>query len=470
MTVELVTVPNVEIVATGKYQLSTGEVTFTQEDLEAAVASQNDPAIKPPRLKLGHESDWGDAEPCFGKVMNMRLSENRQAIIGDYVGVPAWLAPILATAFPSRSIEGAINATTATGKTHRLVIDAVSMLGVMLPGVSTLEDLADMYGDEQPEGTEITAGVAIAASRDEGETVLVGGEHLRGSVSTEDVRREYYEMLGEDKYLWWVTDIRLNPAELIVQDDDEGDLYRVPFSVTDDQVTFADPIAVEILFVDKTSEAVEATASRSRSVAVFASRDESRTLKQEDSMDHAKAIRASLGLPEDATDEQVHAALESLKASQSDDDKPTGESEDDGDESTETEGDESEAEGDEEQDGEPADEGTVRVDAKKWQETVSAAAEGRAARQEQLTERRERILASAVSDGKIAPASKDAWRKKLISAPEATEQELESLAAGLLPVEETPVAAGSDSTQDAYDANLFPELAAKRDTTITKEA
>ena len=127
-------------------------------------------------------------------------------------------------------------------------------------------------------------------------------------------------------------------------------MYRVPFTVTDDQVAFADPIAVEIQFVDKTSEAVEATASRSRSVAVFASRDESRTLKQEDSMDHAKAIRASLGLPEDATDEQVHAALESLKASQSDDGTPNGEPEDDGDESTETEGDESEDEdGDEDE-------------------------------------------------------------------------------------------------------------------------
>lgn len=137
----LVTIPNVPIVATGTYQLSTGEATFTHEDLVGYVNSVDDPAVKPARLKIGHMSEFGDGEPCFGKVLNPRLSEDGQTVIGDYVGVPAWLAEVLPVAYPSRSIEGALNATTATGKKHRLVVDAVSLLGVTLPGVSTLEDL-----------------------------------------------------------------------------------------------------------------------------------------------------------------------------------------------------------------------------------------------------------------------------------------------------------------------------------------
>lgn len=187
-----------------------------------------------------------------------------------------------------------------------------------------------------------------------------------------------------------------------------------------------------------------------------------------------KLIRASLGLSEDATDEEVLAAAAALKAAQDEaagDDKPV----DDDKPVEEPEGDDDEGEDDDKPAAEATDEGVVKVDAKVWNDTVAAASEGRAARKEQLTERRESILAKAVSDGKIAPASKDAWRTKLKSEPATAEAELESLAAGLLPVEETKVEAGSDSSNDAYDPGLFPELQASAGGqqlpgTIVKEA
>src|SRR4051812_47819519 len=132
-------IDNVEIISTGvEYPLSTGPTTFTEEDLSDAVAATQDPAIVSPRIKLGHASGYnealvGDAEPAFGRVEDLRLGNNDQSIYGNYVGTPEWLTAVLGVAYPSRSIEGSFDVTTATGKTYKLVISAVSLLGIYWP-------------------------------------------------------------------------------------------------------------------------------------------------------------------------------------------------------------------------------------------------------------------------------------------------------------------------------------------------
>lgn len=462
----LVTIPNVPIVATGTYQLSTGEATFTHEDLVGYVNSVDDPAVKPARLKIGHMSEFGDGEPCFGKVLNPRLSEDGQTVIGDYVGVPAWLAEVLPVAYPSRSIEGALNATTATGKKHRLVVDAVSLLGVTLPGVSTLEDLAGAYGSEMPEGTTIESGDLITASQ-----AINGSQGLReqiaAAVNVEDVRRSYYETLNAEQWGFWVREIQIDPNTLIVSDDESGDLFQVSFEVNGSEVTFGDPVQVEIQYVEKVS-AGSAESGVNRKVAVFASRDESRDNTDKETEMDSKRIRASLGLPEDATDEEVFAEQARLRglAASAEEDKGTEPASDESDE--DDEGDEPESD----EDGEDGDEDgpeTKRVDAKVLEQLKRDAAEGVAARKEQLTERRENILAAAVKAGKISPKSKDAWRKKLMAAPEATEQELNELEAGLIPVKETPVEASAEAGDAGYDQSLFPEAGSAGSGLVTQE-
>src|SRR5262245_35657764 len=76
---DLVDVEDVEIVQTGiEYQLASGPKTFTVDDLRDAVDSQGDPAIKRPRLKLGHVADLGlldDGQPAIGTVAGMRLEQ-----------------------------------------------------------------------------------------------------------------------------------------------------------------------------------------------------------------------------------------------------------------------------------------------------------------------------------------------------------------------------------------------------------
>jgi hypothetical protein len=48
---------------------------------------------------------------------------------------------------------------------------------------------------------------------------------VRASVSVEDISRQYYETAG---YSMWITQMHVDPLELIVADDSDGKLYRVP--------------------------------------------------------------------------------------------------------------------------------------------------------------------------------------------------------------------------------------------------
>lgn len=104
---QLVTVPDVEILASGTWNLAIGgERTFTAEDLAAAVQASQCPAIGSPVLKLGHVDPRFDGEPAVGRVTDLRLTSSGAKISGDLAGVPAWLAAALPSAYPNRSIEG----------------------------------------------------------------------------------------------------------------------------------------------------------------------------------------------------------------------------------------------------------------------------------------------------------------------------------------------------------------------------
>jgi len=281
----LSTVRNVEILKTGiEYPLSTGPATFTPEDLADAVAAQDDPAISQPRIWLGHPDDPRihgkrapggppSGEPAVGKVTSMHLEEDGNLIVGDLEGTPRWIAHIMASAYPSRSIEANFDVETVTGHKWRLVISGLALLGVVWPGVSTLEDIASLYTEAGPDGVEV-----IEASQEAPVNIIAAaGRTVVGQITVEDLRRQYYESLTGDQAWWWIRAIYLDPNELIV-DDDEGALYRVTYDVNGDQITFADPKAVKVKYVNAANGGVTAeTINANRThVALFASRAESR--------------------------------------------------------------------------------------------------------------------------------------------------------------------------------------------------
>jgi hypothetical protein len=282
---QLTTRANIEICKTGiEYPLASGPTTFTPEDLAQAVAAQDDPAIAQPRIWLGHPDDPRihgkrapggppSGEPAIGKVTNMRLVEDGNAIVGDLEGIPIWLNNIFASAYPSRSIEGNFDVETVTGHKWRLVISGLALLGVVWPGVSTLEDIASLYTEAGPADVEV-----IEATKEQPVTITAAASRqVVGQVTVEDLRRQYYESLTGEQAWWWIRAIYLDPNELIV-DDDEGALYRVPFTTSGDNIAFGDAKEVKVKYVNASNGGIAAETINANRVHVvlFANRAESR--------------------------------------------------------------------------------------------------------------------------------------------------------------------------------------------------
>lgn len=263
----LTTLADVQIVKTGiEYPLSSGPTTFTPEDLASAVNAQSDPSVPQPRIWLGHFDDkriHGErtsgvpsGEPAVGKVCDMRLTEEGHCIVGDLTGVPVWLGNIVASAFPSRSIEGRFNVKTPTGRKHRLVITGLALLGVTWPGVGTLEDIASLYTEAGPADIKIT-------EASEEQPVTITATHKRqinAQVTVEDLRRAWQLTIANDpqKFNWWLRSIYIEPNELIVDADDGGTLLRQPFTVNGDKIKFGKPKKVKIQYVNASHGGVEA--------------------------------------------------------------------------------------------------------------------------------------------------------------------------------------------------------------------
>jgi hypothetical protein len=145
----LVTIPGVELCAVGTWNASTGTTTFTREDLAECVGALDCPGVRNPVLKLGHDEADGaglrwDGEPTVGWIANMRISNDDAKVIGDYTGMPGWLAGILPSAYPDRSIEMYRPFVCQIGHTHPAVITAVALLGVSHPAVGVLQSLQDV--------------------------------------------------------------------------------------------------------------------------------------------------------------------------------------------------------------------------------------------------------------------------------------------------------------------------------------
>lgn len=444
---KMVIVPGIPVIEVGvEYPLSTGKVAFTEADLADAVKAANEePAVKAPRMKLGHAegSVWAGTEtgqPNWGNFTNLRLTPDGQQILAD-LETWDWLAEVLPIAYPSRSIEGQLGHKTSTGRFYRLVIEAVAMLGVELPGVSTLDDVRELL-TTRPE-------VAVVAEKAQ---VVV-----RAQADVEDVRRAFISQVAVgDRSWWWIRSMRLSPDEVIACDDESGELYRIPFSIQDHNVNFGDPVQVVTEYRDINDS--EPAVAASRWTKTWATAASSRTFDdKEDGMD-PKQLRAQLGLPEDATDEQVKSRISELRASveQADDSVDTtsveagdGDDEDeDGDGEQSTPAPETAAQ-EEAPVAEPI--GAVRVDAAAFRQLQLDARAGREARQEQLKVERDNALDQAIMAGKFPPASRDHYRKLWDKDPKGTRDFIDSLESNVI-----PVSAQADGASDASDTATDP--------------
>lgn len=467
--VALVTIPNVELVSVGDWHASTGDITFTAEHLAAAVAAMDDASVHAPRLRIGHTPPSYNAEmsaggfeeqPAFGRFENLRLNATGTTIVADAVGVPAWLAEILPSAFPSRSIEGFWNVQTAQGRSHDFVITSVALLGVSMPAVETLEDLRLAFGAEMPDGVEFLSGDRVAATR--------GGEmpenRVAASVTYTDVRHSFYEDVAEgDRYWWWICDFIMSPSTVIA-DDDEGGLWSIPYTLKGESVEWGEPVEVRIQYVEAESGKVAASKPADLAgyraeyvsgggslhlpappapVFVAASSRPIDRVRAENTNEGGSTVdistlRDQLAMPDATDDEVIAAAAEKLAAT------PEEEPE------VET----PEVEEAAEPTGavvEPAALAQLQADAKL----------GREAREQQIAADRESIVKERIDGGFIAPASKAGHLAELAKGGEiekAHRAYLASLTSVLVPVDERGRSGESQNDTQAALTNVRAHL------------
>lgn len=263
---ELVTMPGVDLVAAGSWDLSSGRNTFTREDIQNAIEAAKCPAVGPPVIKLGHVDPRFDGEPAIGRVTNLRADESGNKLLGDLADMPGWFGSIANAAYPKRSIEGSYGFKCQIGHDHPFVITGLALLGVTAPGVGVLgglPDIASLYGIHAAAAGEV---FRTAPQDIEGDVV---------AVTEEDVRRAYYANSGAPP-TWWITELQMSPTQLVVAGTD-GDIYRVPFTIEgeDGDVSFGEAELIK--------DFAELTASRGTGhVVTYASAAASKTFIPED--------------------------------------------------------------------------------------------------------------------------------------------------------------------------------------------
>ncbi|UVF60278.1 capsid maturation protease [Gordonia phage Murp] len=445
----LATIPRVELGSVGTWNISNIDGWHpTANDFASAIAALDCPAVRRPVLKPGHSDGPGD--PTLGLIDNMAMTDDGQTLVGDYVGVPAWLAAadsegrsVIASAYADRSGEWEHNYVCQLGHTHPFVLHAVSLLGVERPGIGTLESLYDLYAKAPQEKEKAMASTALA------------------SVTVDQVRAAYYNGPAATNYNLWIREMLVDPPQLIVQNDADSTLLKVPFTVADNDVTFGEPVKVTVEYVDSTPVTVTPEEGEPEQVAAsapavrFASRAESRpgrpvgTSKPaagadgvtteggsdvEITNEQLAALRTALGLEDDVDLDGIIGAVEEVAQKAADTTEDT------------TAGDDTPA-------GTPAaaaagaglPDGVVAIDAGRL-----ATLEANSSRfAEHLENERksgiEKTLNAAISEGRITPANKETWRKSFDKDPEGAKE----LLASMSPNSAVPVQELGHSTEPA---------------------
>lgn len=380
--VNLVTVPGVELMRVGKWNLSTGEWECTEKEIAAAIEAHEKGILRKPVIRLGHNDPRFSGDPAVGWLDNLRASEDGQALIGDMVGVPEWLAEILPSAYPSRSIEGLYDYTAPDGSEHEFVLTGLALLGATRPGVESLQSLQD-----------------VARLYDIAAAGQVGGKAIELTIEAADAPKPYGDVKYADpkngKYPIDTAEHVRAAWAYINMPKNQKDYSAAELAQIKDRIkAAAKKFGIKI-------EAGEASETEGGAIVAL-----------------PEKVAEALGIDASADEDTVLAKIAELKPP-----APAAEPE---------------------PEPQPAPvaaaagvvNGLVQIEQATLDELKAAAAQGVEARARQIAEEDERTVMAAIGQGKIAPARKDHWLAALKADRDGTKQVLASLAAGLIPVNE----------------------------------
>ncbi|HEU5046146.1 MAG TPA: hypothetical protein VFT75_18645 [Nocardioidaceae bacterium] len=297
---------------------------------------------------------------------------------------------------------------------------------------------------------------------------------VQASTSLDQVRTAFYDSLDAHQMWWWVRQVLVNPLQLVV-DDDEGGLWLIDVTVgTDETITFGEPSAIKVEYV-AAAKAGAAVARPGQLVASsFASAndagarpratipadpegDEPEDTPEEEhnEMKLTPEALAALGLPPEASDADISAAIIARGQQAPSDSGGTTEPEP-----------QPEPEPAPQPEAQPTElqvpEGMELLDSATAQEMRELVAAGRAEREAQQLRDRDQLLSSAVMAGKFPRSRLEHYQVMFSADPEGTKQLISKMAPGVIPVTERGSAGETDPQVQtaAYPEGWKPSVAA----------
>ena len=349
---ETVDIPGVEILAVGKWNGSQVRM-YTKETLQNIAKSfksllTNGELNYEPPLKLGHDEKQKliqeSGYPSIGWVSALKVKGDK--LVADFKDVPKRLAEVIKAGGYKKVSSELYFDYKIGGKTWPAVLKAVSLLGADVPAVKTIADICAMYHDgdsETPEvvvymrETENAEAISLDDLMSELDRVIEAAEpsikakpgapairtylrevkaKLRALIAkaqradneesldakVRQVRDAWYQAMtpGDSAIPMdvWVRDVY--ETHVIVEE--QGELYSVPYTTGDDGVAFGidSKQKVELKYVP-----VQPIEESSAGEPANANNEEDNHMRE--------AIGKLLGLPGDATEDQVLEAVQSLK-------------------------------------------------------------------------------------------------------------------------------------------------------------
>jgi hypothetical protein len=390
---EYVDVPNVPLVKVGTWHGSTGAKSITPQDLEDMVVAAKSGDLDDAVIKKGHNDPrmmnpmW-DGEPAYGQVKNLRITDGGTTLMGDLKHVPKDLAESMPSAYPRRSVEIAWNvrlkdALGKIQKTYRAALSGLALLGATPPAVKGLG------------GPRAATATAFSAEIESMDTYSMGGvtPPLTGARLYAAINGAILERMGADE-----------DSGIMVTQLSEGSVnfktpkgtYAVEYELNEDNS----------IRLAETVEALEGTSTGNvphmGGAGPDAENDRPKSSEEkEPTVAFMKELREKLGLPETATDEEVLTKVGSSNFS--------------------------------------ADENSVIVSktafAELQERANTNAEEIKNLREASDKERRDNLVETFFSEGKIHPTEREYWRKRL-DADEADVVTFMSARTPIFPVQE----------------------------------
>ena len=321
---DFVTVENVPLVKAGTWKASSGDQAVTKEDLAAIVEAHESGLLDKGVLKKGHldprhnNPSW-DGDPVYGQADNLRLSEDGNTVIGDYVNVPKSLAESLPSAYPNRSVEIAwgVQLKDAAGKVSKrfkAALAGVALLGSTPPAVKGLGGPVSAFSGSlaECESTSVFS-TTTDFSFPGGLTANSLRDTLDGAISAA-YKRTRSPLDGDEVesiYPW------------LVDYDDEnawfragGNTFQVGYTVGTGGVELGEaPVSVvekkSYVPISDTPAVPQTILSEKEASTVTGTQSAVETNKEGGTMsEFLKKLRDKLGLPETATEEEILTAAE----------------------------------------------------------------------------------------------------------------------------------------------------------------